>query len=232
VRKHFALQLRRFPLSLRAPNAPTHPHTLHADYYPDISEYIRKNAKAGVIVEIGTAFGGLAEHLLVALPASTVHAVDPFLASYAKGDWMSDWYDGLVDQLQTSRAQVSNIYAGAMRADMHAHFGCRYTLHWALSTTGALDFADRGVQVIFIDGLHTYEGVVSDIKAWARKLEDGALIILNNFETGAFPGVSKAAHALASILGERIVVVGNINAVLTWHLDKLAAVEGHRWEGS
>jgi hypothetical protein len=77
--------------------------------------------------------------------------------------------------------------------------GCKLRMHRVKSHEGAALFGDHGVDVVFIDGLHTYEGVVVDIKAWLSKIRIGGSLIFNDYNANAmFPGVSKAVKEAAA----------------------------------
>jgi predicted O-methyltransferase YrrM len=58
---------------------------------------------------------------------------------------------------------------------------------------------DGSVDVLFVDGLHTYEGVLQDIDDWAPTLVAGAIVAFNDV---GFPNVQRA-------LRERVVKTGS-----------------------
>ena len=96
--------------------------------------------------------------------------------------WMEGW--GL------DAAGFSKNWAAAMVHNMVATqgHGCRYSLIHAKSVQGALSFPTASLDVAFIDGLHTYEGVVEDLKAWRPKLKEGGLMLFNDYDDPHFPG--------------------------------------------
>ncbi|CAE8612394.1 unnamed protein product [Polarella glacialis] len=168
-------------------------------YYDEVAEFlIKRNATR--VVEIGTAWGGLAKRLLEKVPGLKLECVDPFMAGYDKKDLQSSIYEGIQKTFNLDAQAFSNMYAQAMEYDLGTLFGCRYTLHHKLSVEAAVEFADGSVDGVFIDGLHTYEGVRDDIKAWGMKAKAGGVYMFNDYVPGggSFPGVEKAVKELAA----------------------------------
>ena len=54
-------------------------------------------------------------------------------------------------------------------------------------------FADGSVDVLFIDGLHTYSGVAGDLRAWWPKMHPHGLVIMNDMPNINFLDVTRAA---------------------------------------
>lgn len=178
-------------------------------YYDDVSEFVRNHSPNKIAVEIGTAFGGMADRLLQHIPDLDLHVVDPFLAGYDPKDATSQMYltlgasDGLND------TELSSVYAQAMAYDLgNLHYGCRYHLHHAKSTEAARTFGDHSVGAIFVDGLHTQAGVEADIEMWAPKMTEGGLMIFNDYGSADFPGVKNAVDKLAASLRQDVKYIG------------------------
>lgn len=58
------------------------------------------------------------------------------------------------------------------------------------SLRAALHFHDRTIEMIFIDGDHSYSAVMADITAWERTIKPGGLICGHDY--GVHPGVKQA----------------------------------------
>lgn len=178
-------------------------------YYKDVSEFVRSHAPNKVAVEIGTAFGGLADSLLHHIPDLDLHVVDPFLAGYDPKDATSQMYVKLGASDGLNDTELSITYAQAMAYDLgNLHYGCRYHLHHLKSTDAAHTFHDHGVGVIFVDGLHTQAGVEADITMWAPKMSPGGLMIFNDYGSANFPGVKMAVDRLAASLQQEVRYIG------------------------
>ena len=161
-------------------------------------------------VEIGTAFGMTTDYVLSHLPNAIAHAVDPCMAAY-------DAADDTAIRLETHRKagklthdEFSLAWAGALVAEQTKQKrACRYNLHRNFSTAAADGFATATIDVLFIDGLHTYSGVLADLTAYWPKLKPRSLLIFNDWKGApachctkvgprckgacAFPGVRNAA---------------------------------------
>ena len=68
----------------------------------------------------------------------------------------------------------------------------RFNLIRKKSNKAYLDFEDNSIDAIYIDGDHTYRGVIKDIKYWAPKVKPGGLIVGDDYLT--FSGVKKAVN--------------------------------------
>ncbi len=51
-----------------------------------------------------------------------------------------------------------------------------------------------GLALLFVDGDHSYEGVVGDLHAWLPKLQDGGWLVMHDW--GVYPGVRRAVEEL------------------------------------
>jgi ubiquinone/menaquinone biosynthesis C-methylase UbiE len=94
--------------------------------------------------------------------------------------------------MNLSTDEFSQSWALALLKDQTERHGCRYHLLHTTSVFAALSFEDSSLDVIFVDGLHTYEGVSMDTNAWLRKLKRGGAFIFNDYDDPQFPGVSRA----------------------------------------
>jgi hypothetical protein len=77
------------------------------------------------------------------------------------------------------------------------------------SNLAYLDFENNSIDAVYIDGNHSYEAVMEDIKYWSPKVKEGGLLIGDDYL--AFEGVKKAVNDSFSHFNE----VGN-----TWFVEK------------
>jgi hypothetical protein len=174
------------------------------NYYESIAVWLERHGlEGGVMVEVGTAYGGLASHLLKRLPTLSVHAVDPFLFGYDLSDNMSNRYTELTRQYGDG---LSDLWAEAMRHDLGGVHGCRYRLNHGMSADVAPLYAPRSVDAVFIDGDHQRAGVQTDLDAWRPVCKLRGSLIFNDFN-GRFQGVMDVANDFARATGQAILVV-------------------------
>ena len=197
-------------------------------YYKSVHEYYRcVNAK--IIVEVGIAYGSqTAYHLKHGRDfIKEYHVVDPFLAGYDKGDAASRkfqeaapgaspkdislaWFQGIAFDIGSNGMYVP----GNETSKIHPAPGCRLRMHHVTSVEGAKLFGDHSVDAVFIDGLHTYEGVLDDIYAWMSKIKVGGSLIFNDFNKINF-GVNKAVWEVVEKHNLNLKMIDETNAVLS-----------------
>jgi len=51
---------------------------------------------------------------------------------------------------------------------------------------------DLPLDVLFIDGEHTYQAVLLDLRLWGRRVKKGGLILCHDADSASFPGVRDA----------------------------------------
>jgi GT2 family glycosyltransferase len=77
-----------------------------------------------------------------------------------------------------------------LNAYFQAHYGHFATLHRTTFDAAASDFDNRSIDLLHIDGLHTYNAVANDFTTWLPKLSDRGVVILHDIaETGRDFGV-------------------------------------------
>jgi hypothetical protein len=155
----------------------------------------------GSIIEIGSAWGRSTVFLARGSKQAgreRVYAIDPHT-----GD---PWF------LQGVGAPVSHLDAPGYRQTERGAFssfeGFRHTIRrfgvedWVVpvvaTSTDAVTTLDTGpIRLLFIDGLHTYEGVKTDIAQWVPRVVPGGAIVFDDyFNTNDGVGVRRAVNEL------------------------------------
>jgi hypothetical protein len=62
----------------------------------------------------------------------------------------------------------------------------------ALSPNASEDYEDESLDFVYIDGLHDYESVKTDLEAWYPKVATGKLLCGHDYNKSDWPGVVKA----------------------------------------
>ena len=163
------------------------------------------------VVEIGTMYGGASERMLQQLESIELYVIDPFLggfpgltkeASVDNGgtSFTNASHMNVLRSWGLDAASLSHAWARGIAHDFRSRFGCRAHVFHNFSLAVAPVFDDESVDIVFVDGLHTFEALTADLHAWWPKLAaDGGVMILNDYNSNLrearHPGVYKAAKA-------------------------------------
>jgi predicted O-methyltransferase YrrM len=131
-------------------------------------------------LEIGCDIGETSEFLLLQLPNLTLHAVDPYT------DYV-DWNGNMLNQRESMFNVVKQRFSS---------YGERFVLHRKTSDEAVNDFINDQFDLIFIDGIHTYEQVLLDCENYYSKLKEGGIFSGHDFNSVA--GVGKAVKEFAA----------------------------------
>lgn len=157
-----------------------------SDFY---HQQVRALPHGGVVVEVGAFLGRsiifLAQAMKEARKDLRLHAVDTFVGSPS---------DPIV------RAAVE-AHGGSLRAAFDRNLAAAavddaVTVLATSSVEAARSFADRSVDLVFLDGDHGEEAVEADVAAWTPKVRPGGTVAGHDIDT--YPSVGRA---LARVLG-------------------------------
>lgn len=192
-------------------------------YYQGVLDYYRC-VGAKKVVEVGAAFGSqTAFHLKNADFIEEYHVVDPFMAGYDPEDRMSKLFNEAAPDASPDDISLGWFTSMAKHLGNEGDYlsegmppaGCKLRMHRLKSHEGAELFGDFSVDVVFIDGLHTYQGVVVDIQAWLSKIKIGGSLIFNDYnDKNLFPGIAKAVQEEADRQNIKILMLDGTNALL------------------
>jgi Methyltransferase domain len=122
-------------------------------------------AKPSLLVELGTHYGesyfGFCQAVAEKLVPCSCYAVDT---------WAGEPHSGFYDE---------SVYD-----DVSAHNSTYYSsFSYLLRSTfdsALLNFADESIDILHIDGLHTYEAVSHDLRSWMPKVKPGGIVLLHD----------------------------------------------------
>lgn len=140
-----------------------------------------------LVVEIGCSEGDTTEWLLQCNPNLKIISIDPY-ENYV------DWNGNHLNDRQ-------EFYEKTMRR--LSPYGERFKMIRDFSDNVYDQFEENSLDVVFIDGLHTYEQVLIDCKNYYSKVKSGGIFSGHDFRV--IPGVHKAVQEFAAFVGKEIL---------------------------
>lgn len=153
----------------------------------------------GDIVEIGSWLGKSTVHLAKGCQVANngiVHAVDTFKGNVGK------------ESLYTAPLAETETILSRFKKNVKLAKVAKYIKIYPMTSAEAQKMIRKKIRMVFIDGCHEYEFVTKDIQIWAKKLQKGGLIVLDDF-TQAFPGVIQAVE-------EQIITNSDFHVLLNY----------------
>lgn len=134
-----------------------------------------------VMLEIGAFSGDSAQ--IFSSNFLQVWSVDPWESGYDPNDAASnpDLYDMAMVEAQFDK--VAEQAGNVMKMKM-------------TSTEAINEFPDASLDFVYIDGLHTYEGVLKDIVLWRPKVKPNCFLGGHDYNSRHHPGVRKAVDEM------------------------------------
>lgn len=146
-----------------------------------------RNIENPFVVEIGCSEGHTTEWLLQSHPTLRIVSIDPYV-NYI--DWNGN---NLNDREEFYQSTVKRL----------SFYGERFEMIRDYSDNVAHMFKDESVDLLFIDGLHTYEQVLIDCKNYISKVKPGGIFAGHDFT--AITGVNQAVKEFAATQGKEIL---------------------------
>ena len=138
-------------------------------------------------VEIGCDEAVTSKYLLDSLPQLKLISIDPYTV-------YKDWNGTIVEDREL-------LYKRVMR-EMEP-YGDRFTLIKSESGSVVNSFVEEELDFIFIDGIHTYDGVIEDCKNYYGKVKTDGLFAGHDFSV--IPDVNRAVLEFANEVGKGIL---------------------------
>ena len=154
----------------------------HRDFAYDLARFVKPTLMVELGVHYGCSFFAFCQAVKDGGLPTRVVGVDTW-----KGDPHAGFYGEEIFDL------VSKIKAQSFADD-------RFVLQRATFNEAVGGFADGSVDLLHIDGLHTYEAVQSDYLAWLPKLSPNGLVLLHDvaessgYESARFWSELKRQH--------------------------------------
>lgn len=138
-------------------------------------------------IEIGCDIGDTANFLLDSNPTLNLTSVDPYME-------YQDWNGRMMDEREDMCRKMNS------RLKKYSN---RFTHIRKTSDEAAELFNDGEYDLVFIDGLHTYEQLTIDCANYYSKVKPGGIFSGHDFT--AIEGVNRAAKEFAAKVGKEIL---------------------------
>jgi hypothetical protein len=129
-------------------------------------------------LEVGTSYGKFAKILCTANPSLHLKCVDPWKA-----------YTHHTDE------EIEQVYQAAVRNLS----GCDVEYIRKTSVEAAKDISDLSLDFVYIDGLHDFDSVMTDIITWVPKVKSGGIVSGHDYyrfyKYGVIPAVDAYTRA-------------------------------------
>jgi len=149
------------------------------------------NKNKPVVLEIGCDSGETTQFLLESNPELTIHCVDPYTD-------FEDWNGSHVTNRESMYQSVLQRFAP---------YGERFNQYRQISNDALVNFEDDQFDLIFIDGLHTYEQVLWDCENYYSKVKKGGVFAGHDFD--AIPAVKQAVEEFAAKMNKVIMATNH-----------------------
>ena len=165
-------------------------------------EFIEKN-NYKKYVEIGLGRGLTVSYLLKNIkdPEFRMWGVDPF-AVYPELRTNNAASARFIRTMHRNEALVEAAVAG----------DTRFTLIKKMSDDAATDFEPESMDLVFIDGNHSYEYVLSDMEKWTPLVRKGGIVVGHDYTqdpNSRYYSVQKAVHEFADKHGYDVLIAAN-----------------------
>ena len=129
--------------------------------------------RGGICAEIGVWRGDFSQQIVDRYRPTELHLVDPWLFA---PHFPKRWYGGMCAQNQPDMDEIMSSVAKRFAANPVVK------LHRGKSVEIAGQFPDSYFDWVYIDGDHSYEMVLEDLRVWSKKVKLGGLIGLDDYE--------------------------------------------------
>ena len=166
---------------------------------------LANSISASKVCEVGVAYGYHAEHILDHMLNVEYQGVDPYLAGYdPKDPFVPDVALMFADEPQKA---MDRLFC-AVNCKLTLYNG-RANLIRKPSAIAASRFVEGYFDLIYIDGDHTYSGVMTDLHAWYDKVRRGGILCGDDF---TWKGVRDAVMDFMTERGQAVIGHSSPNA--------------------
>jgi predicted O-methyltransferase YrrM len=159
----------------------------HCNWIPTYGfvSHLANSIAAARVCEVGVAYGYHAEYILDTMVNVEYQGIDPYLAGYDPEDcFVTDVAALFADEPQKAMDRLFSAVSCKL-----TFYNGRANLMRKPSKVGAAQFVDGYFDLVYIDGNHTFSGVMADLHAWYGKVRRGGILCGDDF---TWKGVNQA----------------------------------------
>ena len=169
-----------------------------ASYYGIVSSIINEN-NYKICAEVGIGYGFHARQILDNTNLDKLYLIDP-MQFYPNDQFCKDvqkfgGFDLLIKNIKIHLSKYSDIY------------------EWFRVPSLSIDnsqIPDNSLDLVFIDGDHSYEAVSKDIPFWWNKVRSGGMLLGDDYES-CHPGTTKAVDEFSMKLNIPVTLLTKEN---------------------
>jgi hypothetical protein len=158
----------------------------------DLLKNLSQNYNFNTIIEIGVFEGLFSKEMLSILNPNKFYMVDIFDGVAKSGN--KDGVDYKTIDLGKHFYELTNQYSGDGRVDVVKSYSADFIK----------SLEDESVDLIYIDGDHSYSGVKSDLENSYSKVKKGGFICGHDYTSPRFDGVVRAVDEFCNKMGLQI----------------------------
>lgn len=129
--------------------------------------------KGGVVAEIGVATGDFSKEIATRSQPGALHLIDPWV-HWEREDYLGDPENVAQGEHDGRYDAVCSMFSDGIAAGS-------VFVHRDYSVPAAARFPDASFDWVFLDGMHTFDAVLEDLRAWAPKIKPGALLMGHDY---------------------------------------------------
>jgi len=155
----------------------------------------------GRCAEIGVWKGDFSHRILQLRKPAELHLIDPWLFA---SHFPDRWYGGAVARSQADMDAIAQSVV------------CRFAgspevvIHRTSSLDAAARFSESYFDWIYIDGDHSYQSVLDDLRTWYSKLRSGGYIALDDYEWRDEHNTTSVRSAINTFLANNTVAAATV----------------------
>jgi len=186
-------------------------------------DFLAQLPKGGKVAEIGVASGDFSQHILNYSNPEKLHLIDPWMFQE------NDDYRNDPNNLQN--VQAEDLFQSVQNRFAEQIGGKQVEIHRTFSAQAAEQFPDEYFDWLYIDGMHTYDAVLEDLRTYWPKLKPDGFLLGHDYANNEYSrrmefGVVEAVNQFVDETGCEFTAL-NVEPFPTYVLSKDSGSDRH-----